>query len=89
MYFNLHLLNNRGKKVFDDSYIEEIKTVLRNLPANACENLKKQASLFNLIVTGELCELNTSPLQFVADVYDKDITLQHGLAGKLLNLALK
>lgn len=89
MYFNLHLLNNRGKKVFDDSYIEEIKTVLRNLPANVCENLKKQASLFNLIVTGELCELNTSPLQFVADVYDKDITLQHGLAGKLLNLALK
>lgn len=84
IYVNLHLYNNRGKTVFEDSYLAELRTVVKNLPANAGDNLRAQASLFERLIDGEECEPDVSLSQFVGDFRNGDITLRHGLAGKLL-----
>lgn len=84
-YVNLHLYNNRGKTVFEDSFLAELRTVVKELPANAGDNLRALASLFERLIGGEECEPDVSLSQFVGDFRNGDITLRHGLAGKLLD----
>lgn len=84
MYVNLHLYNNRNKAIFENSYQTELQTALKSLPANASDNMKVQASLFARLTNGEECAPDVSALQFIKGFRENDITLQYGLAGKLL-----
>lgn len=86
MYVNLHLWNNIDRRVFDDCFLSELRAVLEDLPISAKENLRSQASLFVKIVDGKECDYSVSLHQFIKGFLDNDLSLQYGLAGKLLSI---
>lgn len=85
MYVNIHMYNNRGYKVFADSFVAEIRKRVSVIPNDAqTDNMKKQIALFQNIADGMKVAYCVSLLEFVRDCDADNITLSHGLAGKIV-----
>ena len=86
MYVNIHMYNNKGKSIFAESFFAEIREAINQLPINISDSLRRQTVVFEHMRIGKYEKPAISLAKFVMNSVDNDLSLCHGLAGKLVRM---